>query len=120
MNFIATWMPLVGAGLMVIVGLVGLLKPALMIDPLGISTSSAKGMSEVRAIFGGINLGGGLAALLLQDPAIYLALGSAWSGATLARFYSMAVDGSTLRDSIPALVVDVGLAVLLLSSQLAG
>ena len=118
MELIATWLPLVGAVLMIIAGLVGLIRPALMIDPLGINTSSAKGMSEVRAIFGGINLGGGLAALVLQDPNVCLALGIAWLGATLARFYSMAVDGTTLRDSIPALIVDGGLTVLLLSSLL--
>lgn len=118
MELIAHWLPSVGAALMVFAGLVGLLKPALMIDPIGIVTSSAKGISEVRAIFGGINLGGGVAALLLHDHSVYIALGAGWLAATLSRFYSMAVDGTTLRESVPALVVDGGLALLFLSTLL--
>ncbi len=118
MNVLANWLPLAGAVLMVIAGVVGLVRPVLMIGPLGITTSGAKAVSEIRAIFGGINLGGGLAALFLQDPTVYLALGIGWSGATLARFYSMAVDGTTFRDSVPALIVDGGLALLFLSCLL--
>lgn len=118
MQFIATWLPNLGAALMVFVGLVGVFKPASMIDPLGISTSSPLGISEVRAIFGGLQLGGGLAALVLQDQSVFVALAMGWLAATLVRFYSMAVDGLTFRGAVPALFVDGGLALLLLSALL--
>ena len=69
-------------------------------------------------MFGGILLGVGLSALVLGDPNVYLALGLGWTGATAARFVSMALDGSTIKESIPPIVVDGTAALLALSSQL--
>jgi len=114
-----TWLPLTGAALLVLVGLIGIFKPAAMIKPLGLQAQTPLAMSEVRAIFGGINFGGGLVALYLQQPGVYLLLGMAWLMAALVRFYSMKVDSLNLKDSIAALLVDGGMALLFLSSVLA-
>jgi len=63
-------------------------------------------------------LGVGLTALVLGDANVYLALELGWTGATVARFVSMALDGSTIKESIPPIVVDGTAALLALSSQL--
>ncbi len=118
MATVLTWLPLIGAGLMFLIGLMCLINPWPMLKPMGISSSLPLGTSEIRAVFGGINMGLGVAAIWLQDPAVFLALGCAWSAATAARVYSIVADGCTLKESIPAFIVDGGLAALFLSSLL--
>ena len=114
MEILLEWLPRIGAGLMVIIGLLGFFRPHLMLDPMNIRFDTPVAISEVRAVFGGINLGGGLAALLLQEPLVYGTLSAAWGFATLARCYSIASDGISMRDAIPGLIVDGGLAGLFL------
>ena len=53
-------------------------------------------VQELRAALGGIPAGRSVMALLPDDPAIYMAFGVAMAGATLAPFYSMAVDEAPL------------------------
>lgn len=115
MDVIIDNLPRVGACITLIIGLVGFFKPTLLTNSLDIKLDSAVAMSEARAVFGGLNLGGGIAALLFNDPLVYMSLGIAWSLMTLSRFYSMIADKSTLKESIPPLIVDGGLAFLFLS-----
>lgn len=118
MDMVLEWLPRLGALLTAAIGVAGFIKPTLITDGCDIELKSAKAFSEARGVFGGILLGVGLTALVLGDPNVYLALGIGWTGATLARFLSMALDGSTLKESIPPIVVDGTAALLALSSQL--
>ncbi len=118
MDMLMEWLPRLGALLTMAIGLAGLFKPTLITDGCDIELKSSKGLSEARAIFGGMMLGVGLTALVLGDPNVYLALGLGWTGATAARFLSMALDGSTMKESIPPIVIDGTAALLALSSQL--
>jgi hypothetical protein len=119
MDILVDWLPRVGAGLTILLGLVGFFKPRLITDGQQITLGSPMALSEARVVFGGLHLGGGIVALLLQDPAIYLALGVAWAFGLLARLYSMAADGTTLQQSLPGIVVDSVMALLFLSVLLA-
>jgi hypothetical protein len=110
------WLPRVGAGIMLLFGLIGFFKPRLLLDQLGIELKTPSGVSEARAVFGGMNLGLAVIALYLAEPIIYVALGAAWGTLTLARFYSLAVDGIGLKAAIPGIVVDGSLCFLFLSS----
>jgi hypothetical protein len=118
METVVEWLPRVAALITMLIGLAGFFKPTLITDGCEIELKSAKALSEARAVFGGILVGVGLTALILADPNVYLALGVGWSGATLARFVSMAMDGSTIQESIPPIVIDGTAALLALSSQL--
>ncbi|MCP4906984.1 MAG: DUF4345 domain-containing protein [bacterium] len=118
MDLVMEWLPRLGALLTAAIGTAGFFKPTLITDGCDIELKSAKALSEARGVFGGIMLGAGGTALVLGDPNVYLALGLGWAGATLARFVSIALDGSTLKESIPPIVVDGTAALLLLSSQL--
>lgn len=118
METLMEWLPRVGALLTVLIGLAGFFKPTLITNGCDIELKSPKALSEARGVFGGIMLGVGLTAFVVNDPAVFLALGVGWAGATAARFFSMAADGSTLKESIPPIVIDGTIALLALSSQL--
>ena len=107
-------LPRVGAMLTVILGLVGFFKPRLITDGQKIELGSSVALSEARVVFGGLHLGGGIMALALHEPLIYMTLGVAWSFGLLARFYSMVADKTSLRESLPGIVVDATMAFLFL------
>ena len=118
MDTLLEWLPRVGAVLTVLIGLAGFFKPTAITDGCQIELKTPVASSEARAVFGGLNIGWGLSALILGHPAVFLALGLAWTGATVARFYSMIADGSTVKESIPPILIDGTIALLALSSQL--
>ncbi len=119
MDVVVEWLPRIAALLTIGLGLIGFFKPTLITEGQQIAINSPMGMSEARVVFGGLHLGGGITALLLNDPAVYLTLGMAWAVGILARLYSMSADKCSLQHSIPGIVVDATMAGLFLSSQLA-
>ena len=115
MAILIEWLPRIGALLTVVLGLVGFFKPHLITDSQQIELGSPMALSEARVVFGGLHLGGGIMALLLNNPLVYMTLGVAWSFGLLARFYSMAADKTSLKQSTPGIIVDATMALLLLS-----
>jgi hypothetical protein len=81
-----------GAILTVALGLLGLLAPLHAGRMVGLKPEGPRGLSELRATYGGLFAGLGLACLVLQAPAAYAVAASAWLSAALARLLSMAVD----------------------------
>ena len=118
MEILSEWLPRIGAILTVILGLVGFFKPRLVTDGQQIALQSPMALSEARVVFGGLHLGGGIMALALHEPAVYLTLGVAWGFGLLARFYSMVADKTSLQHSLPGIVVDASMALLFLSVQI--
>ena len=118
MEGLEVWLPRCGALLMLLVGLVGFFKPRAFTDAMQIRLDSNMAVSEVRTVFGGLNVGGATAALLLNAPLVYITLGVAWFFGLLARFWSMLADGTSLRDSASGIAVDAVLASLFLSGLL--
>jgi hypothetical protein len=93
-------------------------QTAAITDSQQIELGSSMALSEARVVFGGLHLGSGLMALTLHEPLIYMTLGVAWSFGLLARFYSMVVDKTSLQHSMPGIIVDATMALLLLSGQI--
>ena len=119
MNSAIDWPPYLGAALTLLIGLIGFFKPRLMLDPMGVALNKPAAVSEMRAVFGGLNVGMAIAAFTLSEPLIFTAIGIAWGAATLARLYSLAMDGIGLKGAIPGIVVDGVLCGLFLAPQLA-
>jgi hypothetical protein len=117
MDTLFEWLPRIGAVLTMGIGAIGFFKPTMLLDSLGYELKKPIATSESRAVFGGLNLGAALAALYFDDPTVYTTLGVAWTAATAARFVSMAADGTSLKDSIPPIIVDGVLALLFLSAM---
>lgn len=118
METILEWLPRVGAILTVVLGLVGFFRPQLVTDSQQIKLESPMALSEARVVFGGLHLGAGIMALVLNEPLVYMTLGAGWSFGLLARFYSMVADRTSLQHSMPGIVVDGTMALLLLSGAL--
>ncbi|MEP5837499.1 MAG: DUF4345 family protein [Marinobacter sp.] len=118
MDTLVEWLPRIGAILTLIIGLVGFFKPRAMTNNLQIELGSNMAMSEARVVFGGLNLGAAIAALLLNSALVYITLGVAWFFGLLARCYSMLVDKTSFKDSLPGMVVDASLSFLFLSGLL--
>lgn len=114
------WLPRAGAILMLLIGLVGFFRPKLFLDQMDIVLNSPRAYSEARTVFGGLNTGLAVAALVLASPAVFTALGMGWGGGLLARFWSQAVDGIAVSDTIPGVVVDGTLCFLFLAPVLLG
>jgi hypothetical protein len=115
MEILIDWLSRVGAILTVVLGLVGFFQPRLITDGQQIELGSPMALSEARVVFGGLHLGSGVMALALHEPLIYMTLGVAWSFGLLARFYSMVADRTSMRQSLPGIIVDATMAFLFLS-----
>ncbi len=113
-----SWLPILGALIMVIIGLIGFFKPRLFLDKVGISLTSPMAFSEARGVFGGMNLALGAAALWLGSPVVFGVLCLAWLAVFAARLWSLVVDGIGFKASVPALVFDGVMALLFLGPLL--
>jgi len=111
-------LPTIAACIVGVIGLINFFHPRLMLAPMKIQLDSPLAMSEARGVFGGMNLGGAAAALWLNSPEVFTALGAAWGGVLIARFWSIAVDGIGIKLSLPGIVLDGALCLLFLSPVL--
>jgi hypothetical protein len=101
---------LITAGL----GVFGLFFPESAARLVGIQPEGERGISEIRATYGGLFLSIGLFATIAQDNNVFRALGVAWIGAASGRAYSVARDKSTSGANLGAVVIEavVGVAML--------
>ena len=77
MELLAIWLPKVASCLIILIGLFGFFKPKAMLDSMQFEMGSKLAISEARGVFGGLNIGTGTAALYLNDPTLYAAMGFA-------------------------------------------
>jgi hypothetical protein len=74
-------------------GLFGFIAPRYTAATLDLQTiGSTMGLSEMRASVGGLFVVGGMAALVMGQPAAYAMLGFAYAGAALGRVVSALLD----------------------------
>lgn len=98
----------------VLIGLTMLLAPGFSLRMLGFDPpqSGTAPYSEIRSSLGGLYVGLGLAAILVAQPFVYFAMGSAFAMAALARLLSVLADrGRTIRNLL-LIVVQSLLALL--------
>ena len=98
----------------VLIGVVMLFAPRFTFRAAGIGIAEGRrgGYAEARSTMGGMHVGLGLAAILLAQPMVYLAVGSAFALAAFGRILSMMSDnGGTVYNWL-ALFVQAALAIL--------
>ena len=93
-------------------GLLAFVKPDAVYGFTGLTASGARGVSEIRAIFGGLFIAMGIAPLFLKSPG-YKMLGIAYLAIALARVFSMFFDKSFDRSNIISLVIEIVLGIIL-------
>ncbi len=88
-------------------GCLALLKPKSIYGFTGLKAESSRGITEIRAVFGGFFIALGAAPLVLQAPAAFQMLGIAYLVVALTRSLSMVVDKSVERSNIISLVIEI-------------
>jgi hypothetical protein len=94
-------------------GLLCLVKPSLAYGFIGLTASSVRGVSEMRAIFGGLFIALGLAPLFLGNTA-YRMLGIGYLAIALARTFSTFFDQSFAKSNWISLAIEVVFGFILL------
>ena len=104
----------VGAIISMVAGCLGLVWPKQVSRTIGLQIPGRFGTSEVRATYGGLFIGAGLAVTLIASSDAALVLGAAWAGAFIARAVSFVIDKSRTKENIAGLLIEAVMAVLLI------
>jgi uncharacterized membrane protein len=111
MNFLSV-LQIIAALATAATGLLAFFKPGAVYGFIGLNASGVRGVSEIRAIFGGLFIGLGLAPLFLGEIA-YLMLGIGYLAIALARAFSIFFDKSYDKSNIISLITEIVLGVIL-------
>ena len=93
-------------------GLLALVKPTSVYGFTGLLANGARGISEIRSIFGGLFIALGIAPLFL-GPNAYRMLGIAYLAIALVRLFSIFFDKSYDKSNIISLAIEIVLGVIL-------
>jgi len=93
-------------------GLLALVKPDATYGFIGLSANGVRGVSEIRAIFGGLFIALGVAPLFLGATA-YRMLGIGYLAIAVARAFSIVLDRSFAQSNIISLAIEVVCGVIL-------
>lgn len=96
----------------ILTGLFALVKPAAIRGFTGLLAEGPRGISEVRAIFGGLFIALGIAPFFLGDAA-YMVLGLGYLGIALVRLVSIFLDKSRDSSNWISLVVEIVFGIIL-------
>jgi len=92
-------------------GLLAFVKPSATYRFIGLKAEGARGVSEIRAIFGGLFIALGLAPLFLGATA-YQMLGIGYLAIAVTRTFSMVFDHSYAQSNIISLVIEIVFGVI--------
>ena len=95
----------------ILTGLFSLLKPNAIEGFTGIHPTGARGVTEVRAIFGGVFIALGILPFFV--PAAYFVLGVTYLVIALVRAVSMFLDKSVVQSNLISLAVEIVFGVIL-------
>ncbi|MHB9032214.1 MAG: DUF4345 family protein [Anaerolineae bacterium] len=94
-------------------GLFSLIKPRAIYGFTGLEASGPRGISEIRAIFGGLFIALGVAPFLFGEGA-YLALGLGYLAIAVARAVSILVDNSRAQSNLVSLAIEIVCGLILI------
>jgi len=93
-------------------GLFSLLAPAKLTGFTGLQPVGGRGITELRAVLGGLFIALGLAPLFL-GPVAYLMLGIGYLAIGAVRAVSMILDRSVVQSNVISLITEIVLGVIL-------
>jgi hypothetical protein len=100
------------AVLTIATGLLTFIKPTAAYGFIGLNANGVRGVSEIRAIFGGLFMALGVSPLFL-GPIAYQMLGIGYLGIAIARLFSIVFDKSYAQSNLISLVIEIVLGVIL-------
>jgi hypothetical protein len=95
-------------------GLISIIWPKSIKGFTGLEATSPRAISEIRAVMGGVFLGLGIAAFVLNTPQVYQMLGIAFAAIALVRGISIVLDHAAVQSNIISLATEVVMAVILI------
>jgi hypothetical protein len=95
-------------------GFISLLSPRAIKGFTGLEAAGPRGITEIRAVMGGLFIGLGLAPFLLAVPQVYQALGIMYLAIALVRTISMFLDRSVMQSNIVSLAVEIVFGIILI------
>jgi len=95
-------------------GLLALLKPTSIYGFTGIEATGARGITEIRSIFGGLFIALGASALYFRTSEVFLILGISYLTIALVRLVSMFLDKSVEKSNIISLITEIVFGVILI------
>ena len=93
-------------------GLLAFIRPSAAYGFTGLNASGARGVSEMRAIFGGLFIALGVVPLFL-GPTAYLMLGIGYLAIAATRTFSIFFDKSYAQSNLISLVIEIVLGIIL-------
>jgi hypothetical protein len=94
-------------------GALALIKPTAIYGFTGLKADGVRGISEIRAIFGGLFIGLGIAPFIIGEVG-YLVLGFGYLAIAVARLISIIIDRSTDRSNLISLAIEIVLGIILI------
>jgi len=104
----------VGSIVTLALGVFGLFLPASAARLVGLEPDGERGISEIRATYGGVFLALGIFATIAQTSDVFRVLGVAWIGAGAARSFSYVHDNSRSPANLGAIVVELAVGASML------
>lgn len=97
----------------ILTGAVSLFWPLRVRGFTGLEVSGGRGITEIRAVLGGVFIGLGAAVIYLRDPSAYLTLGITYLVIAGVRTVSMFIDKSVERSNVISVLTEVVFGVIL-------
>lgn len=94
-------------------GLLALVKPTSVYGFTGLVAEGARGISEIRAIFGGLFIALGIAPFIFGQTA-YQVLGAGYLTIAIVRLVSIFIDHSTASSNLISLAIEILFGVILI------
>lgn len=104
----------IAAVLTLLFGLYAIVQPQKIVRLVSLTPYKNRGITEIRATYGGLVVGAALATLWLQTPDAFLFLAFIWWGAAITRFISFYVDKSYSPLHLRILLIEVVVGTMLL------
>ncbi len=116
MSTITNLIQILIAVLTIILGAFVIVRPTAIYNFTGLSANGVRGITEIRAIFGGLFVALGAAPLILNTPAAYKMLGIVYIGIAVTRIGNMVSEPCFERSNLISLLSEAifGVALLLL------
>jgi hypothetical protein len=114
MNSITSFLQLLIAILTILLGAFVIIRPTAIYNFTGLSANGIRGITEIRAIFGGLFVALGAAPIILNAPAAYKMLGIVYIGIAITRIGSMVNEPCFEKSNLISLLSESIFGVLLL------
>jgi hypothetical protein len=93
-------------------GLLAFIKPSATYGFIGLNATGVRGVSEIRAVFGGLFIALGLVPLFLGTTA-YQMLGIGYLAIAATRIFSIVFDKSTAQSNLISLAIEIVFGLIL-------